>query len=139
MKKLAVVSIVFLFACYFGLAASPLKDDIGRSRPRIAAALSPIIFNFNAVYDSGRVLNFEVGMNREQVARALTEHAERAVLLVSCGNRFGNLHDENLVRVAADEDLICLGFMPISVNVTLRMAGDRLSSIEMNVVNFEAT
>jgi hypothetical protein len=84
-------------------------------------------------------LNFEVGMNREQVARALTEHAGRAVLLVSCGNRFGNLRDENLVRVAADEDLICLWFKPISVNVTLRMAEDRLSSIEMNVVNFEAT
>jgi hypothetical protein len=139
MKKLAVVSIVFLFACYFGLAASPLKDEIGRSHPRIAAALSPITFNFNAVYDSGRVLNFEVGMNREQVGRALTEHAGRAVLLVSCGNRFGNLHDENLVRVAADEDLICLWFSPISVNVTLRMAEDRLSSIEMNVVNLEAT
>ena len=138
MKKAAVVSIVFLFACYFGLAASPLKDEIGRSHPRIAAALSPITFNFNAVYDSGRVLNFEVGMNREQVRRALTEHAGRAVILISCGNRFGDLRDENLVRVAADEDLICLWFAPTRVNVTLRMARDRLGSIEMNVVNFEA-
>jgi hypothetical protein len=89
-------------ALYLVLALSPLKTTIGRSYPGVASVFSPPLFNFSASYESGSVLDFFVGMSREQTFSVLKgTYVGRSKLLSNCVGTRAN----SLIPVTASLDI----------------------------------
>lgn len=74
-----------LAMAYVVIALTPLKATIGRYSPSAASLFSPASFNFSHIYTSGNVLEFSVGMTRDELFETLIQnYSGRADLTVNC-------------------------------------------------------
>lgn len=72
-------------AAYALIASTPMKSFVGRYNPRAASIFSPLLFNFSHTYMNGRVLNFTIGMTRQDFLETLQrEYAGKGDITVNC-------------------------------------------------------
>lgn len=70
-RKFIVSVVAGLLAMYAVVALTSVKGLIGRYSPAAASVFSPFLFNFSRTYKSGNVLDFSVGMTREELFEVL--------------------------------------------------------------------
>lgn len=85
MRKSLLLVAGLVAVAYVGVAVTPLKNLIGRTRPQLAATFSAPLFNFHAKYSAGDVLDFKIGMNREQFREVIRGYVGHAMLIPACG------------------------------------------------------
>jgi hypothetical protein len=84
-KKLLLFAFAGLLLAYAVVAFSPIKVYIGRHNPETASYFSPPLLNFSHTYRDGRVLEFQVGMRKEDLFSTLSQrYGGEADLTVNC-------------------------------------------------------
>lgn len=143
-RGLVLLTIVILIVAYAAVALSPIRTAIGRRSPAVASLFSPLLLNFSHTYESGRVLEFGVGMTRRELFKRLIEnYAGRADLTVNCIVTTAN----SVVPIAADLDVdkvygggprLCTRLDSRRLVVDFQFDGDVVSAIEVTFVRTEA-
>jgi hypothetical protein len=137
-----VLPIALLAAAYTAVAKTSLKTAIGRHSPAIASMFSPRAFNFIQQYNDGRVLEFNVGMNTDDVLSTLRAHyAGRGKVVRNCLIRTV----KSLIAITPDllevpgldtADRLCV-FADQRLVLIFSLTDQRVSSIEVSYVRNE--
>jgi hypothetical protein len=147
MKRIGLICAALL-ATYIGVAVSGLPEHIARHDPVAASYFRAPLFNFEATYTSGSVLNFHIGSNRGEFASALKrQYGASGVLHANCGNGAKSNTARNFVAVTDAErvppilakDLVCVSFEERGVYMFVSFSGDRVTAIRLDCVHTEGT
>lgn len=145
-RKVLVSSTVgLLLVGYLILSFSPMKYEIGRHNPLLASFLSPPMFNFMGHYHDGRVLGFEIGMPRQEIAEALlAEYLENGHVVANCqvvtGRSLVPIVDEQMfLEVVATSRTFCAHIADAPLGMRFIVPADILKEIEVWYVNLEGT
>ena len=85
-RRVAVGLLSVTFLLYAFVAATDVRDRIGRTHPRIASLFSPPFLNFSARYTTGHVLDYTVGMPRQTLINRLEQSfLTGAADVMACG------------------------------------------------------
>lgn len=135
---LLVVGLIAL--AYESVAVTPLKALIGRSRPEVAAAFSPPWFNFHAQYSADEVLDFKIGMNREQFREIVKGYTGVATLAATCGGgtKASMVQlDQPEALALLQRDVVCLWSDSRRLSLIFNFRDSRVDRIEVSLVNAE--
>jgi hypothetical protein len=134
---------ISLLVMYGAICLSPMRKQIGRKHPGIAALLSPPWFNFDADYDSGSVLNFQLGMNRLELEHIIARYyVNNSVLRGGCGDNgkivapdiaIGSVESSELIQ---RKGVVCLWNKSKRLSVILSIPADSLSKVRVTVDNW---
>jgi hypothetical protein len=132
-----------LLTAYAIVAVSPIKAVIARRDPALASWFYPILFNFSEEYESGRVLEFRVGMPRAEFFKVLkASYVGRGTIIVNCEVITGH----SLVPITSALDIeaaygggdrLCVSPDFDGPGVTARFRDEKISSIEIWYVSNE--
>jgi len=123
-------------AAYAVVCASSIKAQIGRQHPGIASLLSPPMFNFHGEYSDGKVLKFEIGMNRQEFCRALmTNYSGQAEVMRDCQI----VNAKSLVLIEPGTDIsslvegnaVCIRWRGNSMIATIGFSGELVRNVEI--------
>lgn len=140
MRKPILIVVGLVALAYVGVAVTPLKALIGRTRPELAAAFSPPWFNFHAEYATGEVLGFAIGMSREQFREAAKSYTGVASLVATCGggDKAGMVQlNQAEAPSLLQRDAVCLWSDSRHLSVIFNFAENRVERIEVSLVNSE--
>lgn len=143
-KKILRLTIAAVLIVYAAVAYSPIRAAIGRRSPATASLFSPFLLNFSHTYESGRVLEFGVGMSKDELFKTLSEtYAGRADLTVNCRVTTG----ASLLRITPDLDIrtaygggdrLCTRLDARRLKVIFEFGGDVVSAINVYFVRTES-
>jgi hypothetical protein len=133
-----------LLVAYSVVSISPLRDAVGRREPRIAALFSPPFLNFGATYTSGPVLEFQMGMNRLEIAQVLKEHyVKHSVLRGGCGENVKfvmpdiEIDSAEGAALLMKKDVLCVWDQTKRITLILSMKNDSLSQVRVAAIHSE--
>ena len=140
MRKPILLVVGSIGLVYLGVAMTPLKAMIGRDWPAVAAVFSPPWFNFHAEYSTGEVLEFKIGMSREQFQEIVKGYTGVASLAGACGGGV----NASMVQLNQPEalallqrDVVCLWFEARRMSLIFNFREQHIDRIEMSLVNVE--
>lgn len=135
--------VTILALCIFGAFALNSVDsrEIGRTNPQRAANYRPPWFNFSETYSKGAALGVTVGSTKAEAIEA----AEQAGLIVQpvCwgDDRAGGatLYERaELLAVMLRQSKLCFSYLSKPGGMIVDFHDDRVRSVEVYYVNFEA-
>jgi hypothetical protein len=130
---------------YFAIALSPISGSIGRRSPAAASWFSPPLLNFSHTYHEGHVLQFRVGMNRNELFEQLRRsYAGKADLIVGCRVTTADsvmpvTTDLDIEAVYGGGDRVCTRLDGRRLGADFQFHGDRVTSISVWFVRHEGT
>lgn len=137
MTKRALLALAGFAASYAVMTLPPMKDVIGRYSPVVASLLSPFLFNFSRTYETGRVLEFRIGMTKEALFETLKDnYSGRGELVIDCTVTTA----ESVVPITAALNIsvmygrgnrLCSRLDSHRLSMHVEFAGDRVSTIEV--------
>jgi hypothetical protein len=143
MNRMVALSVsALVLAAYVALCLSPVKESIGRQHPAAASLLSPPWFNFGAPYISGEVLEFRVGMSRQELEQVVRERYGRvAVLQGGCSDwrlpAYVSIGTPESADMLANSKTVCLWIDRQRLAVHLDLDSNTVSSIRLALVRNE--
>lgn len=141
MRKHVLLVVGLIALAYVAVAVTPIKTLMGRSHPGLAAAFSAPSFNFHAEYSAGEVLDFRIGMTREQFREVLAGYSAVASLVATCGGgtktSMVELDNASEAFALTQRDIVCLWSDSRRLSLIFNFKEDHLDRIEMSLVNTE--
>src|SRR5262245_31621939 len=139
MRKIILILGTALAMAYTVVALSPIKAAIGRHSPRLGSFFSAPTFNFADMYDTGDVLEFQMGMSRQAFIRSLeTNYANTGALMSVCGGDSGyrpqvvTYNDRTVWDELAKRPVVCLSIDADSLMLLFHFSAEKLSRIELS-------
>lgn len=143
-RSVVVLTLTLATVAYAAVRLSPMREEIGRTSPALASFFSAPSFNFFAAYETGAVLEFEIGMSRDELMRALEQHYSSLVLLnSSCGGQslrpmIVTVEDKELWEELVSRSVICASIRSRDLSLVFYLDAGKLKRIEVAKVTFEA-
>ncbi len=144
-----IVALTFLCLLYIAIAVSPMPREIGRQRPEVASLFRPLLFNFAASYEDGHVLNFRIGLTRDELMRVLlANYAQTGVLAAACGREPGArpltvaesevpLSDRNAVGAIVERSVVCLHMPARRMVLIFHVSNGQVGEIRLSFIRNE--
>lgn len=141
--RIAYFAATALFLGYATISLSPAKESIGRRSPAIASLFSPPWFNFDATYSTGKILQFTIGMNRNELGQFLkSKYSDDATLQQGCGevvesssSRVRILSEEGL-GLLRNKNLWCFQSPSRKLGIVFKLKNDRLAEVRIVFVRY---
>lgn len=152
-RRIVLTSLGALAVVYMLVAISPLPEELGRTKPWAASLLSPPLLNFYGTYESGKVLDIEIGMTHDELRQSLVSNFREQYLSGPCGDGedlphaipitgdkivFGEGHEIEVENARAafesaiSKDVVCLSSIADPQIVLIYFSEDRVRKVEVN-------
>jgi hypothetical protein len=143
-KRIVLLTVAALLLIYAAVAVSPVRYAIGRRSPNVAAWFSPFLFNFSHAYKDGTVLEFAIGMSKEELFSTLKQNYEgKADLTIDCRVTTA----DSVVPISRDLDIgatygggprLCVRLDSRRLAADFEFQNDAVSTIEISFIRTES-
>ena len=129
-----------LVLAYVAVASSPLTNHLGRHHPRWAAFFSAPTFNFHETYTTGEVLDFRIGMSKQEFAAAAETYIDSIRVYIPCDGPQGvNMPrpDPSATLSQLQCDSVASSFRSSRLSMRFHFEQERIERITVWLINTE--